>query len=138
MNMDAPIILTIAFPSPRPSPLGRGRIAPSALANPQLASARTLSNFMNVASSCSLSPGERVRVRGNTTTFYWSAGFRLRGSVLECGGKRRATPPSGARPAKNISGGPVRAKAVSPLRFATALQDLADARFTHHLSLITL
>ena len=51
--------LTLAF-----SP-SRGRIVSNVLANPRLASARWLSNGINIASGCSLSPGERVRVRAS-------------------------------------------------------------------------
>ena len=43
----------------------RGRIVSNVLANPRLASARWLSNGINIASGCSLSPGERVRVRAS-------------------------------------------------------------------------
>ena len=125
-------------PSPRPSPPGRGKNVPSALANLRLTSARSLSNFMNSVSGCSLSQRERARVRENAPIFYWSAGLRSRGSVLDCGGKRSATPLSSARQPKKNSTGFVRAKAVSPLRSATAVQDLADIHFTHHSSLVTL
>ena len=165
-------------PSPRPSPPGRGRNAPSALANSWLTSARLRSSFKKLSNGCSLSQRERVRVRENAAAFYWSADLRSgalvcghgtrrvrrpalrpRHSVLECGGKRSATPLSSERWAINISDGVIRAKAVSPLstlrsaatedgRSATALQDIADVRFTHppslrfgatsHFSLVTL
>ena len=127
-------------PSPRLSPAGRGRNARRVLANPALTSARSFSNFKKLPNSCSLSQRERVRVRENAPIFYWSAGLRSRCGVLDCGGipTRRDTPLSGAPQAKIFSGGFVRAKAVSPLRSATALQDVADARFTHHSSLVTL
>ena len=144
-------------PSPRPSPAGRGRNARRVLANPALTAARKLSNFKKLSNGCSLSQRERVRVRENAAAFYWSADLRSgalvcghgtrrvrrpalrpRHSVLECGGKRSATPLSSARCARKISSGSVRAKAVSPLRSATAVQDIADVRFTHHFSLLTL
>jgi hypothetical protein len=44
-------------------------------------------------------------------------------SVMDCGGKRSATPLSHARRFSVIRKFPVRPKAVSPLRSATALQD---------------
>ena len=125
-------------PSPRPSPPGRGRNVPSVLANPALTFTRRLLSFKKLSNGCSLSQRERVRVRENAPIFYWSAGFRSCCDVLDCGGKRSATPLSSERQPKNVSGGFVRAKAVSPLRSATALQDLADARFTHYFSLVTL
>ncbi len=53
--------------SPRPSPLGRGRIGSNPLANPRLASARRLPNFKKMDNGCSLSQRERVRVRENAT-----------------------------------------------------------------------
>jgi hypothetical protein len=55
----------VTFPSPRPSPQRRGGIISSGLTNPRLDYARWLSEFKNVTNGCSLSPGERVRVRGN-------------------------------------------------------------------------
>ena len=64
--------------------------------------------------------------------------LRSRASVLDCGGKRSATPLSHGRGAANFFTRSVRSKAVSPLRSATALQDLADFRFTFYSSRITL
>gem|GEM_PF-3872813 len=43
-------------------------------------------------------------------------------SVVDCGGKRSATPLSPARKAHELSEAPVRAKAPSPLRSAGAVQ----------------
>ena len=131
-----------ASPSPAiaavAAPAGRGGNARRALANPSLTTARRLLKFKKSSNGCSLSQRERVGVRENAPIFYWSAGFRSCCDVLDCGGKRSATPLSSERQPKKISTGFVRAKAVSPLRSATALQDLADARFTHYFSLVTL
>jgi hypothetical protein len=52
-------------PSPRPSPAGRGGIVPSDLAKPRLNSAPRLTNDNKAVNGCSLSPRERVRVRGS-------------------------------------------------------------------------
>src|SRR5437870_3106784 len=51
-------------PSPRPSPSGRGRILRWLSAQPSAASARRTSRTTGPAAGCSLSPWERVRVRG--------------------------------------------------------------------------
>src|SRR5437867_3206318 len=52
------LLLKLCFPSPRPSPLGRGRIIARPLAN------RARWELSRVGSCCSLSLRERVRVRG--------------------------------------------------------------------------
>ena len=52
------------FPSPRPSPSGRGRILRWLAAQPSAVSARRTSRTTEPAAGCSLSPWERVRVRG--------------------------------------------------------------------------
>ena len=57
-----------AIPSPRPSPQRRGRIVSSVWAKIWLTSARLHPNFKKMSNGCSLSPGERVRMRGNGTT----------------------------------------------------------------------
>src|SRR5713226_8282606 len=54
-------VSSVASPSPRPSPLGRGRIVHRAFANPERLD--TLPRGMR----SSLSLGERARVRGNET-----------------------------------------------------------------------
>jgi hypothetical protein len=54
-----------AIPSPRPSPAGRGGIVPRRKINLWRYSARQSSGFREGHKGCSLSPGERVRVRGN-------------------------------------------------------------------------
>src|SRR5476651_2902466 len=54
-------------PSPRPSPVGRGGNVPCRLAKPRWSSARQPSEFLKADNGCSLSPGERVRVRGKQT-----------------------------------------------------------------------
>ena len=54
----------VCFPSPRPSPSGRGRIASSFLAGQWLAPAQRLASFTKTSIGCPLSSGERVRVRG--------------------------------------------------------------------------
>ena len=56
--------LTSAFPSPRPSPLGRGRIVRCLSGKPSAVSARQTSGAIRPGAECSLSPWERVRVRG--------------------------------------------------------------------------
>ena len=150
-----------ASPSPAiaavAAPAGRGGNARRALANPSLTTARRLLKFKKSSNGCSLSQRERVRVRESAAAFHRSAehqlgqslrsrsnvpsrcsALRSRVSILDCGGKRSATPLSSARQPKNISTGFVRAKAVSPLRSATALQDLADVRLTHYSSLVRL
>ena len=52
------------FPSPRPSPSGRGRILRCLSAQLIAVSARRTSRTIGFAADCSLSPWERVRVRG--------------------------------------------------------------------------
>ena len=52
-------------PSPLPSPLGRGRIVSSCEINQALGFTKSRSEQSDNANSCSLSPRERVRVRGN-------------------------------------------------------------------------
>ena len=56
------------FPSPRPSPSGtpsgRGRILRCLSAQPSAVSARRIPRTTEAVADCSLSPGERVRVRG--------------------------------------------------------------------------
>lgn len=54
-----------AFPSPRPSPSGKGRIVADLAANLAADYVGKLFEFLDVAACCSLSPRERVRVRGN-------------------------------------------------------------------------
>jgi hypothetical protein len=54
----------------------------------------------------------------------WS--HRMAHRVLDCGGKRSATPLSHARGLALVRTIFVRPKAVSPLRSATAVQDLAE------------
>src|SRR6059036_668181 len=56
---------TLGFPSPRPSPLGRGRIAHRFLITPMPEIARRPSAKHQSDACCSLSLRERVRVRGN-------------------------------------------------------------------------
>ena len=53
------------FPSPRPSPMGRGRINSRLPANWSRSAASRLANFENAFNGCSRSPRERVRVREN-------------------------------------------------------------------------
>ena len=57
--------------------------------------------------------------------FWGGAASILDCGVLDCGGKRSATPLSCAQPARINRKSPVRPKAVSPLRSATAVQNLA-------------
>ena len=57
------------FPSPRPSPSGRGGNAPSDLAKPRLNSAPRLTNDNKAVNGCPLSPRARVRVRGTQQTY---------------------------------------------------------------------
>ena len=123
-------------PSPRPSPPRRGRTTRRILVKIHAGIDGSRSQIYESNHRFSLSPRERVRVRGNAMAFCW--GDELQFGILDCGGKRSTTPLSGAPQAKNFSGSFVRAKAVSPLRSATALQDLADARFTHYSSPVTL
>ena len=52
------------FPSPRPSPSGRRRILRCRSAQPHAVSALRTSRITEAAADCSLSPWERVRVRG--------------------------------------------------------------------------
>ena len=52
------------FPSPRPSPSGRGRMLRWLSAQPSAVSVRRSSRRTELAAVCSLSPWERVRVRG--------------------------------------------------------------------------
>jgi hypothetical protein len=52
------------FPSPRPSPSGRGRILRCLSAQPCAGCSRRTSRANEAAAYCSLSPWERVRVRG--------------------------------------------------------------------------
>ena len=54
----------LPFPSPWPSPSGRGRILRWRLAQPSAVSSRRTSRITEPAADCSLSPWERVRVRG--------------------------------------------------------------------------
>ena len=54
---------TSAFP-PRPSPLERGRIVRCLPGKPSAVSARQTSGAIRPGAECSLSPWERVRVRG--------------------------------------------------------------------------
>ncbi len=58
------------FPSPRPSPLGRGGIVSSLTRNRCTVFAGKSSCNLPAFHCCSLSPRERVRVRGNGTTNY--------------------------------------------------------------------
>jgi sugar lactone lactonase YvrE len=57
-------IRLLRFPLPRHSSVGRGRIAPRHLGKRRLDSALRPTKFRGVDNGCSLSPGERVRVRG--------------------------------------------------------------------------
>src|SRR6266849_5456027 len=74
-------------PSPRPSPLGRGRIVRRAFANPE----RLDSSQRGVR--CSLSLRERARVRGNETPPTQTAG-RILQAKLERLPAARAIPPN--------------------------------------------
>src|SRR5206468_4207956 len=55
---------TFTFPSPRPSPLGRGRIVRWLWAIPAADFAKPVWAQFAAGGGCSLSPRERVRVRG--------------------------------------------------------------------------
>src|SRR5207244_9095604 len=57
------------FPSPQPSPSGRGRILRWFSAQPNAVSARRTSRTTEPAAGGSLSPWERVRVRGTGLPF---------------------------------------------------------------------
>jgi sugar lactone lactonase YvrE len=62
MNKSTSILIRLVwFPSPRPSPMGRGRNAPCRLAKPRAVSAQRPSELLKVNNGCSLSLGERVR-----------------------------------------------------------------------------
>jgi YbgC/YbaW family acyl-CoA thioester hydrolase len=76
-------------PSPQPSPLGRGRNLRSAGKRPPL------SDCSQAVEACSLSPRERVRVRGNSATAYINAAEAASASLL--GGPRRERPKSPRR-----------------------------------------
>src|SRR5262249_22153746 len=62
--------MTPPFPSPRPSPLGRGRIIPASVEIPATGFARAASENQKAFDCCSLSPRERVRVRGKSARFF--------------------------------------------------------------------
>ncbi len=72
-NAATNLIREVAFPSPRPSPLGRGRNVRRRMAKRWRTSARLLSNFKKLSNGCSLSPSKRVRVRGNCAAIFLSA-----------------------------------------------------------------
>jgi hypothetical protein len=55
---------TLPFPSPRPSPLGRGRMVRRLWAMPATEFAKPVCVKRVPRGGCSLSPRERVRVRG--------------------------------------------------------------------------
>ena len=57
------------FPSPRPSPSGRGRILRWLSEQPSAVSARRTSRTTEPVAGCSFSPWERVRVRGIGLSF---------------------------------------------------------------------
>jgi hypothetical protein len=54
------------FPSPRPSPVRRGRNIPSVLAKLWLTAAQRVADFTASTIGCSFSPREKVRMRGKT------------------------------------------------------------------------
>src|SRR5881296_4572229 len=58
--------MTIRFPSPLPSPLGRGRPVHSLVATHSAVFAGRAFEETETPAGCSLSPRERARVRGNT------------------------------------------------------------------------
>jgi len=58
--------MNILFPSPLPSPLGRGRPFPRLVANRSAECAGRAFEETETPARCSLSPRERARVRGNT------------------------------------------------------------------------
>ena len=79
------------FPSPRPSPSGRGRIHRWLSAQPSAVSARRTSRTTEAAADCSLSLWERVRVRGiglpfDTSTRTIPEIVELRESSVRAGG----------------------------------------------------
>src|SRR6266496_1634768 len=67
-------------PSPRPSPLGRGRIVRRLSAIPVTEFAKPVCAKHKAGGCCSLSPRERVRVRGNDGST--AAGCRLSKGLL--------------------------------------------------------
>ena len=65
MNANQRETLTSPRPSPLPPRVRRGRIISRHAANQRLSSAQWPLNFESTYGGCSLSPRERVRVRGN-------------------------------------------------------------------------
>ncbi len=111
------------FPSPRPSPNGRGRIVRRALGNPE----RLDSSQRGMR--CSLSLRERVRVRGNETQPTKTAGPILQAQLDRLPESELAIA-SGAEP---VDGGSARprpgvAPAVSLIAQGIALQNMVCAR----------
>src|SRR6266542_1710069 len=76
-----------SFPSPRPSPQGRGRIVRRLSAMPAMECAKPVCAKFMPAVGSSLSPRERARVRGNQTST--ANGCRLSKGLLS---KRGAGP----------------------------------------------
>ena len=60
--------MTLHFPSPRPSPLGRGRTFRRFIAVRSAVCVGGAFEQVPTAAGCSLSPRERVRARGNTVS----------------------------------------------------------------------
>jgi len=65
------------FPSPRPSLSGRGRIAVRLVREPAIGFAGQLSEKPSAPACGPLSPGERVRVRGNATNSFQALALTL-------------------------------------------------------------
>jgi len=80
-----------SFPSPRPSPLGRGRMPHCRSAKLIDVSGRRTSRIIEPGADCPLSPWERVRVRGiglplNTATLTFPGTVELCDSSGKAGG----------------------------------------------------
>jgi hypothetical protein len=69
------VMRNTVFPSPRPSPLGRGRIVFRLATNQRAVITPPASGEVEIAKSCSLSPRERARARGNGADYDTPASF---------------------------------------------------------------
>src|SRR2546422_6442469 len=94
-------LATLGSPSPRPSPLGRGRTVHGLSITAVAEFAQQLLAEHSSEARCSLSLRERVRVRGKYSVADRECSISQRLLITRCAAHRRGSSAPRARPAEN-------------------------------------